>query len=118
MPNSNTYGLILQGLGLSLQSAQFQVEARHLTRLMVTQGLTVVQVLETVENGVLGEKLRLFMHAVQLSVAVVALREAGSITREQGNELLAFLQRMTFLESPNALPERVRKIAAAKDQHL
>jgi len=118
MPNSDTYGLIMQGLGLSLQSAQFQVAARNLARLMVTQGLTLVQALETMENGVLGEKLRLFMYAVQLSVAVVALREAGSITREQGNELLAFLQRMTFLESPNVLPEGVRKIAAPKEQHL
>jgi hypothetical protein len=117
MPNSDTYGLIMQGLGLSLQSAQFQVAARHLTRLMVTQGITIVQALETVENGVLREKLRVFMYAVQLSVAVVTLRETGSITREQGNELLAFLQSMTFPESPNALAEGVRKIAAPKDQY-
>ncbi len=96
MPNNNTYELIMQGLGLSLQSEQFQIEARHLTTLIVAQSLTIAQALETVPNNILREKLRLFMHAVQLSAAVVALRETGSITIEQGNDLLAFLQSLSW----------------------
>jgi len=86
----------MQGLGLRLQSEEFQIEARHLITLMVTQSYTIVQALETVPNDILREKLRIFMYTVQLSAAVVALRETGSITRERGNDLLAFLQSLSW----------------------
>jgi hypothetical protein len=86
---------LLQQAGIDLQAQQLSTEARHLTTLIVQQHLTVAQALETVPHIALREKLRPLMYIAHLSAAVVALQQAGGLTREQAEDLCRFLQMMS-----------------------